>query len=70
MSIVTFTPSEPDIAAQPYEPIEVNITTELLELFEKSLAERKARVASRNVALIPNGANVIRLCPGCCKNAK
>ena len=43
MSIVTLTTSEPDIVAQPYEPIEANITTELLELFEKSLAERKAQ---------------------------
>jgi hypothetical protein len=67
MSIVTVTTSEPDIAAQTDEPGNVNITTELLELFEKSLAE-KAKLA--NVALIPNGANVIRLCPGRCKNAK
>jgi hypothetical protein len=34
---VTLTTSEPDFAAQPYEPTDVNISTELLELFEKSL---------------------------------
>jgi uncharacterized damage-inducible protein DinB len=42
---VTLTTSELDFAAQPYEPTDVNITTELLELFEKSLAEGKAHLA-------------------------
>jgi len=42
---VTLTTSELDFATQPYEPTDVNITTELLELFEKSLAEGKARLA-------------------------
>lgn len=45
MSIITLSTSEPDFASKPYEPTNVNITTELLELFERSLAERKARVA-------------------------
>ena len=44
MSIITLTTSEPDFAAPSDEPGDVSITTELLELFEKSLAERKARV--------------------------
>jgi hypothetical protein len=44
MSIITLPASEPDLAAQPYERTDVNISTELLELFEKSLAEGKARV--------------------------
>ena len=42
---VTLTTSELDFAAQPYEPTDVNITTELLELFEKSLAEGKTHLA-------------------------
>jgi uncharacterized damage-inducible protein DinB len=42
---VTLTTNELDFAAQPYEPTDVNITTELLELFEKSLAEGKAHLA-------------------------
>ena len=42
---VTLTTSELDFAAQPYEPTDVNISTELLELFEKSLAEGKAHLA-------------------------
>jgi uncharacterized damage-inducible protein DinB len=42
---VALTTSELDFAAQAYEPTEVNITTELLELFEKSLAEGKTQLA-------------------------
>jgi uncharacterized damage-inducible protein DinB len=42
---VTLTTSELDFAAQPYEPTDVNISTELLELFERSLAEGKAHLA-------------------------
>ena len=47
-----------DIATQPCEPTNVNITTELLELFERSLAEGKAHQAKaieddqpKNIAL-------------------
>ena len=42
---VALTTSELDFAAQAYEPTQVNITTELLELFEKSLAEGKTQLA-------------------------
>ena len=34
-----------DIATPPPEPLNVNITTELLELFERSLAEGKKHPA-------------------------
>lgn len=44
MSIITLPAGEPDLAAQPDERKDVNISTELLELFEKSLAEGNARV--------------------------
>lgn len=51
MSIIKLTTSEPDFAAQPYEPTDVNITTEFIELFEKSLAERKARRVAKAEAV-------------------
>jgi len=40
----TLTTDELDFAANPYEPVLINKTAELLELFEKSFADGKARM--------------------------
>ncbi|MDB5018232.1 MAG: DinB family protein [Mucilaginibacter sp.] len=42
---MTFTTDELDFADNPYEPTSINNTSELLEAFEKSLADGKAHLA-------------------------
>lgn len=45
---MALTTNELDFANNPYQPVRINNTTELLELFEKSLADGREHLAAAN----------------------
>ncbi|MBK0377749.1 DinB family protein [Mucilaginibacter segetis] len=49
---VTFTTDELDFAANAYAPVTINNTDELLDLFEKSLAEARMHLVPENEAKV------------------
>jgi uncharacterized damage-inducible protein DinB len=52
---ITLNTSELDFAKEPYDPTDLNSTAEILQVFEKSLTEGKARLAQATEAdLLPN----------------